>query len=173
MTEIGVYFILGGIVFVIVFVLLYLGIQKLKNFFKKSEKKPQVSSFKCLDGHVVRSKGELIIDNHLHRLGIKHEYERTIKVRGNPIKYDWYLPKEKVYIEYWGFYGKDYEKRKAEKLNLYRKGKLKLISIENEMFSDIYPKLEVELIKMGIDLTKTISSKRHCPSCGLELDKRF
>jgi len=94
-------------------------------------------------------------------------------VRGNPIKYDWYLPKEDVYIEYWGFYGKVYEKRKAEKLNLYRKGKLNLISIENEMFSDIYPKLEKELKKKNVNIKETIISKRHCPSCGLELDKRF
>jgi len=172
MTDIGVYFILGGMVFIVVFVLCYIGGQKLRNLFKKEVKKAQVTSFKCLDGHVVRSKGELIIDNHLHRLGIKHEYERTIRVRGNPIKYDWYLPKQDVYIEYWGFYGTEYEKRKAEKLNLYRKGNLKLISIENEMFNDIYPKLEKEL-KKYTNLKEIDNVKKHCPSCGLELDKRF
>jgi len=154
-------------------VLLYFGIKKIKNFFKGTDKTTQVSSFKCIDGHVVRSKGELIIDNHLHRLGIKHEYERTIRVRGNPIKYDWYLPKQDVYIEYWGFFGKEYEKRKEEKLNLYRKGKLKLISIENEMFNDIFPKLEKELKKQHVNFKEISTSKKHCPGCGFELDNRF
>jgi len=168
----GKYFILGGIVFIIVFVICYIGGRKFQSYFKKGVKKVQVSSFKCCDGHVVRSKGELIIDNHLHRLGIKHEYERIIRVRGNPIKYDWYLPKQDIYIEYWGFFGKEYEKRKEEKLNLYRKGKLKLISIENEMFSDIYTSLEKEL-KKYMDLKLENSGKKHCPSCGSELDYRF
>ena len=172
MNDISAYFILGGLVFIIVFVACYIGGQKLRNFFKKSEKPAQVTSFKCFDGHIVRSQGELIIDNHLHRLGIKHEYERTIRVRGNPIKYDWYLPKQDIYIEYWGFFGKEYEKRKEEKLNLYRKGKLRLISIENEMFSDIYSKLEKELKKYMI-LKETNIVKKHCPGCGFELDKRF
>jgi predicted nuclease of restriction endonuclease-like RecB superfamily len=172
MTDLGIYFILGGIVFIIVFVLCYIAGQKFRNFFKKGVKSTQVTSFKCIDGHVVRSKGELIIDNHLHRLGIKHEYERTIRVRGNPIKYDWYIPKEDVYIEYWGFYGKEYEKRKAEKLNLYRKGKLKLISIENEMFDNIYHNLEKEL-KKYINLKEVINHNKFCPGCGFELDKRF
>ena len=54
-----------------------------------------------MDGHVVKSKGELIIDNFLHNQGINHIYEKTIKVHGNPIKYDWYLPDIDVYIEYY------------------------------------------------------------------------
>ena len=172
MNEIGTYFILGGLVFIIVFLLCYVGGNKLRNFLRKKGKKPQVTSFKCVDGHVVRSKGELIIDNHLHRLGIKHEYERTIRVRGKPIKYDWYLPNHDIYIEYWGFYGKDYEKRKEEKLNLYRKGKLKLISIENEMFCDIYSNLESDL-KNYIPLNENNGELKYCPACGMELDKRF
>jgi len=172
MNEISPYFMLGGLVFVIVFILCYIGSQKLRKFFSESEKTAQVTSFKCYDGHVVRSKGELIIDNHLHRLGIKHEYKRTIRVRGNPIKYDWYLTEHDIYVEYWGFFGKEYEKRKEEKLNLYRKGKLKLISIENEMFSDIYSKLEKEL-KKYITLKEVNNIKKHCPGCGFELDNRF
>ena len=172
MNEISATFILGGLVFIIIFVLCYIGSHKFHKFFKRSEKSAQVTSFKCFDGHIVRSKGELILDNHLHRLGILHEYERTIRVRGNPIKYDWYLPKQDIYIEYWGFFGKEYEKRKEEKLNLYRKGKLKLISIENEMFSDIYSTLENELRKY-MNIKEINDRKMYCPGCGFELDNRF
>ena len=89
-----------------------------------------------------------------------------------PLKYDWYLPKYKTYIEYWGYYGKNYMKRKDEKLNLYRKGKLKLISIEDIMLKDIYSNLEKELNRF-IKKDKIVSDKKHCPNCGIELDIRF
>ena len=125
-----------------------------------------------MDGHVVKSKGELIIDNYLYIHGIKHFYEKTIRVNGNPIKYDWYLPEIKLYIEYWGFYGKEYEARKKEKIRLYNKGKLDLLSIENEMFDDIYKILDEKIGKF-IDLKESINHMRYCPNCGFNLDERF
>lgn len=170
MNQIIFYFILGGIIFLIFFILISIGLKKLKKLLIKKGKIKRPTSFICLDGHKVRSKGELIIDNHLHRLGIKHIYEETISVRGKRIKYDWYLQDYKVYIEYWGFYGKLYERRKQEKMNLYKKGKLTLISIEDLMLSDIYPNLENLLMK-HIKLGKI--KVKHCPNCGEQLDDRF
>jgi predicted nuclease of restriction endonuclease-like RecB superfamily len=164
--------VLGGIIFAICFILFYWFVKKLTKFLKKKYIPKVATSFKCLDGHIVRSKGELIIDNHLHRLGIDHKYEHTIKIRGMPLKYDWYLPKYKTYIEYWGYYGKNYMKRKDEKLKLYRKGKLNLISIEDIMLKDIYSNLEKEL-KRFIKKDKNVSDKKHCPNCGIELDNRI
>ena len=169
MDAIILYFLLGGMVFLIIFTVIYYLIKKLKIFFKKSYKPETPTSFKCLDGHIVKSKGELIIDNYLYINSIQHEYEKLIKVRGNPIKYDWYLPEADVYIEYWGFYGKKYMKRKEEKIKLYGKGKLKLISIENVMFNDIYGNLENKLKKY----VKLEYRKKHCPNCGTILDNRF
>lgn len=170
MSETTFYFILGGIIFVVFFILIAFGLNKLKKFLIKKGKIKRPTSFICIDGDKVRSKGELIIDNHLHRLGIQHIYEGKIKVRGNPIKYDWYLPDYKVYIEYWGFYGKLYQRRKQEKMKLYQKGKLNLVSIEDIMFTDIYPNLENEL-KKHINLKEI--NIRHCPNCGEQLDERF
>lgn len=170
MSALAFYFIFGGIVFVLIFILISIGLKKLKKLLIKKGRIKRPTSFICLDGHKVRSKGELIIDNHLHRLNLNHIYEKTINVRGKPIKYDWYLPDSKVYIEYWGFYGKLYEKRKNEKLDLYKKGKLTLISIEDLMLMDIYPNLEKEL-KKHIKLGKI--GVRHCPNCGEQLDNRF
>jgi predicted nuclease of restriction endonuclease-like RecB superfamily len=169
LSESTIFFIIGGFVFVTCFAVAYWIVRRILKYFKRKYIPKIATSFKCLDGHVVRSKGELIIDNHLHRLGIEHEYENTIRVRGMPIKYDWYLPKIKIYIEYWGYFGKDYMKRKEEKLRLYRKGKLKLVSIEDIMVKDIYTNLEKELNKF----MKKEAIKRHCPNCGVELDKRF
>lgn len=169
MNEITFYFILGGTVFLIIFILILYIAFKIRKALKKEKKVERPTRFKCLDGHVVKSKGELIIDNHLDRLGIKHEYEKIIKVYGNQIKTDWYLLKEEIFIEYWGYYGKDYMKRKEEKIRLYRKGKLNLISIEDIMLSDIYTNLENELERFMTLKT----GKRHCPNCGTELDERF
>ncbi len=160
-----------SIIFVFVLIILVLVYFLLKSL-KKVEKQVKASSFKCIDGHVVRSKGELIIDNYLHRHSIEHEYEKTIKVHGNPIKYDWYLPRYKIYIEYWGFFGKKYLERKKEKIKLYRKGKLKLISVEDIMFKDINSNLEQELNKFA-DIDKSDDVNKHCPNCGIVLDNRF
>ena len=172
MSTTSTFFILGGIIFVTCFIVIYWAVTKVRKFYKKKYQPQRATSFKCFDGHIVRSKGELIIDNQLHHLGIKHEYENTIRIRGKPLKYDWYLPDYKAYIEYWGYYGKYYMKRKAEKLQMYRKGNLKLISIEDIILKDIYSNLEKELSKI-IKIKKLNREKKHCPNCGIELDKRF
>ena len=172
MTNYSPAFILGGIIFVICFLIIYWVVRKVLKYYRKKTRPKVATSFKCIDGHVVRSKVELVIDNHLHRLGIDHEYENTIHVRGKPIKYDWYLPKDEVYIEYWGYFGKEYMKRKEEKIGLYRKGKLKLVSIEDIMLKDIYPNLEKELAKF-MKLDQKYQESKFCPNCGSELDKRF
>jgi predicted nuclease of restriction endonuclease-like RecB superfamily len=164
--------ILGIIVLVVLFLLISWIIDKIKKY-RKNKFKPQLATtYKCLDGHLVRSKGELIIDNHLHRLGIDHEYEKTIRIKSKLLKYDWYLPGFQIYIEYWGYYGKEYMKRKAEKLQLYHKGNLKLISIEDIMLKDIYFNLERELSKI-VKFKEFSELKQHCPNCGLLLDERF
>jgi len=172
LSQIIAFFILGGIIFVICFGIIYWIILKILNLYKRKFLPQRATSFKCLDGHIVKSKGELVIDNHLYHLGLEHEYENTIRIRGNPIKYDWYLPEFDVYIEYWGYFGKEYMKRKEEKLNLYQKGKLTLISIEDVMLKDIYSTLENELVNV-IKYDKNFHTKKHCPSCGMELDSRF
>lgn len=166
------YFILGGIVFVFCFGLIYWIILKIRKFNEKKYLPQRSTTFKCIDGHLVKSKGELIIDNQLHHLGLDHEYENIIRIRGKLLKYDWYLPEFDIYIEYWGYFGKEYMKRKVEKLDLYKKGKLKLISIEDIMLKDIYTNLTNELANY-IQFNKKISTKKHCPNCGSTLDERF
>jgi hypothetical protein len=163
---------LGGVVCVFFIGLFYYLILKISKFSKKKYLPQRALSYKCLDGHIVKSKGELIIDNYLYHLGIDHKYERSIKIRGKFLKYDWYLPDVDIYIEYWGYYGKKYMKRKKEKLELYRKGKLKLISIEEFMLRDINLNLQRELVKI-LKNNRFFNHSKYCPSCGLSLDERF
>lgn len=164
-----IYFVFGGIIFIFIFTIILYIIRKLKKIFQKKYIPETATSFKCLDGHIVRSKGELIVDNFLYNNNISHEYEKTININGNSIKYDWFLPDHEIYIEYWGYYGKDYMKRKEKKIKLYQKGKLNLISIEDIMFKDIYHNLGGVLRSY----IKTMNSEKHCPNCGIILDDRF
>ena len=136
--------IIGGSFLVIIIIFIY---RIIKNVFSGRTKRKfsslkRVSSFKCLDGHIVKLKGELIIDNYLTILGIDLLYEKTIKIKGKNVKCDWYLPEIDVYMEYWGYSGKKYNKRKKEKLGLYKIANKKLISIDNMMFDDIYSNLD-------------------------------
>lgn len=173
MNEFWAYFIFVGLLVAGIFFLIYFR----KKIFKKKKKgqEERVSNYKCLDGHFVKSRGEIIIDNYLYILGIKHEYEKKIKIFNQKVKSDWFLPDLDVYIEYWGFHGKNYLKRKKEKIKFYKKAKLKLISIENYMFSDIYFYLNKKL-KPFINIEKIESllfTKKYCSNCGIALDERF
>ncbi|TXT66829.1 MAG: hypothetical protein BAJALOKI3v1_10100 [Promethearchaeota archaeon] len=165
-------FFLGGILFVSLVAVIYYIIQLYWRKIREKYTPQRATSFRCLDGHITRSKAELIIDNHLTRLNIKHEYEDMIRIAGHTIKYDWYLPDHDIYIEYWGYFGKDYFSRKREKLKLYQKGGLNLISIEDWMLEDIYTHLEEKLTKIISLETLTLITK-FCPNCGENLDDRF
>lgn len=94
------------------------------------------AKLRCADGHRVRSKPERLIDDWLHRNGILHELEPTLK----GMRPDWRVGH--VYIEYWGLKDQQgYEARREEKLALYRKRKLKLV----ELFPDDVEDLDAKL----------------------------
>lgn len=64
-------------------------------------------------------------------------YEQTITLgrKEEKIKYDFFLPVNDIYIEYWGLegasgdLGKQYIERKEEKLKIYKKYDLKLLCL--------------------------------------------
>ncbi|MDD5288798.1 MAG: hypothetical protein PHY28_06805 [Dehalococcoidales bacterium] len=79
------------------------------------------------DGHYVRSKAELLIDNWLYDSEVLHAYERKLPVEED-IYSDFYVPSGKVYIEYWGYEDDSkYLSRKERKREIYKKYDLKLI----------------------------------------------
>jgi len=92
-----------------------------KNFQKKFPTK-----YRTDDGHIVRSKAEKIIDNWLYRNEIAHSYERNVPIK-EELLCDFFVPKGKVWIEYWGLEDKEYLKRKELKKELYKKYDKKLI----------------------------------------------
>jgi len=102
------------------------------------------------DGHFVRSKAEMLIDNWLYMAEIVHAYERKLPIEEN-VYCDFYIPTGKVYIEYWGYENDSkYLHRKKEKIAIYEKYGFKLIELnDNDVLNldDILPRL---LLKHGV-----------------------
>lgn len=109
--------------------------------------------FRAKDGHMVRSRGEMLIDDFLYEQGIVHAYERRLPIHEDCYS-DFYLPEKKVYLEYWGLAGRaSYDERKAEKKALYSRHEFNLIEITDDHIAapdDELPKL---LLKYGIACT--------------------
>ena len=104
----------------------------------------KVKEFKCLDGHVVKSKAEREIDNFFFSNGINHVYETKYvhPVTKKMAAPDFFIPEKNLYIEYFGLKDPDYLRNKEEKIEMYSSDH----SINFEYFTgdddnDIYEKL--------------------------------
>lgn len=103
--------------------------------------------YTCKDGHVVKSKAEIIIDNYLFEHMIPHAYEKALPIDGDSehdLHPDFCLPNFKnkghdVYIEYWGYNENNikYTESKKYKIKVYKERKVTLISLEDKDISDI------------------------------------
>lgn len=103
--------------------------------------------FTCTDGHVVKSKSEMIIDNWLFEHGIPHAYEKKLPIDANEshdLHPDFCLPgyhddPDDVYIEYWGYNesNKEYTKSKNYKMKVYKQLKVTVICLEEKDIMDI------------------------------------
>jgi len=105
---------------------------------------------RAADGHFVRSKAEMLIDNWLYMSEIVHAYERKLPIEED-VYCDFYLPVGKVYIEYWGLENDSkYTERKKSKLEIYRKYGFNLIELTDtdiQNLDDVFPK---KLLRFGI-----------------------
>lgn len=111
------------------------------------------AKFRATDGHLVRSRAEMLIDNWLYMQGIVHAVERKLPIEED-VYCDFYLPTGKVYIEYWGLENDaKYAARKAEKQAIYKRYGLNLVDLVDDDImglDDVLPRL---LLKFGIDCT--------------------
>lgn len=95
------------------------------------------------DGHIVRSRAELLIDNYLYHKGIIHAYEKRVPI-AEEMYCDFFIPiGGKVYIECWGLEDDPrYRARKEKKIALYKANGRPLIEIVNKDFErldDVMP----------------------------------
>ena len=99
---------------------------------------------RATDGHFVRSKAEMLIDNWLYMAEIVHAYERKLPIEED-VYSDFYIPTGKVYIEFWGYENNQkYLARKKAKQEIYKKYGFNLIELtDEEVFNldDILPRL--------------------------------
>jgi hypothetical protein len=106
--------------------------------------------FKTEDGHWVRSKSEMLIDNWFYNNGIVHAYESRVPIP-EEMECDFFVPSAEKYVEYWGLEDKEeYRKRMDKKRSLYSKNHLDLLELRErdvQKLSDIMGKHFGELIK--------------------------
>lgn len=121
------------------------GTSEEKGFREKFEAK-----LRTTDGHFVRSKAEMLIDNWLYMAEIVHAYERKLPIEED-VYCDFYIPTGKVYIEYWGYENdQKYLARKKKKQEIYQKYGFNLIEVEDkdvQNLDDILPRF---LLKFGV-----------------------
>lgn len=102
------------------------------------------------DGHLVRSKAEMLIDNWLYMSGVVHAYERQLPIE-EEVYCDFYLPTGKVYIEYWGLENDPtYNARRQTKTDIYRRYRFRLIELTDEHIRNLDDHLPKLLLKYGI-----------------------
>lgn len=107
------------------------------NFREKFEAK-----HRTIDGHYVRSKAEMLIDNWLYQYGLIHAYERKLPI-DEDVYCDFYIPSgngrpQAVYIEFWGLENDPkYAERKKKKIELYKREGLSLIELTDAHLQNI------------------------------------
>ncbi len=102
------------------------------------------------DGHWVRSRAEVIIDNALYDYKLAHAYERKLPIE-EELYSDFFLPSENVYIEFWGMEeDPKYAERKKSKIEIYKKYDFKLIELNDSDIANLDDHLPKKLLKYGI-----------------------
>lgn len=106
-------------------------------------------TIKCKDGHIVRSKSEMTIDNYLYDHNIKHAYEKAYPISANKdedLHPDFYLPELDLYIEHWGYANKaNYKEEKEYKTKIYNRNRTTVIGTTEEDMQDIETALDRKL----------------------------
>jgi hypothetical protein len=108
------------------------------------------ANLRTTDGHWVRSRAEVMIDNWLYMAGLVHAYERRLPIEEEAYC-DFYVPAGKVYIEYWGLENNlEYTARQKKKQELYQKYEFNLIELSDQHIKNLDDYLPKLLLKFGV-----------------------
>jgi hypothetical protein len=99
--------------------------------------------FTCADGHIVKSKSEMLIDNYFYEKKIFHVYEKELQYSATEALHpDFYLPDRDIYIEHWGIdASENYKRQKKYKLEKYAEQNLTIICTYEADISHLDAKL--------------------------------
>lgn len=121
-----------------------------------SEEKPKSfrerfpATHRTADGHLVRSRAEMLIDNWLYMNEVVHAYERKLPVEED-VYSDFYIPTGKVYVEFWGMENEPkYVERKKQKIAIYEKYNMKLIQLRDKDITNLDDVMPRELLRFDI-----------------------
>jgi len=108
------------------------------------------ATLRTRDGHMVRSRAEVIIDNALYEYKLVHAYERNLPIE-EELYSDFFIPTENVYIEFWGLESDPkYAERKKAKIEIYKKYDFKLIELGDADIANLDDYLPKKLLKFNI-----------------------
>jgi hypothetical protein len=112
------------------------------------------ANYRTKDGHQVRSRAEVVIDNTLYDYGLAHAYERKLPIEED-VYSDFYIPSKNggkaVYIEFWGLENDPkYSARKKIKKEIYSKYDFNLIELVDKHIENLDDYLPRMLLKFGI-----------------------
>ncbi|MBE2189001.1 MAG: glycerol kinase [Candidatus Kapabacteria bacterium] len=119
-------------------------------------RKKYPAEYRTKDGHYVRSKAELTIDDSLYLWGIAHAYEKKLPNTTENVYSDFHIPSgngrpKAVYIEYWGMENDEkYNQRKSRKIEIYNELGLNLIQLNDADIKNIEDSLQKYLLQHGI-----------------------
>lgn len=125
------------------------------NDFRKTYK----AEYRTKDGHYVRSKAEMAIDDSLYLWGIPHAYEKKVPNTDENVFSDFHIPSGKgrpkaVYIEYWGMENDEkYNKRKEKKIDIYNSLGLNLIQLNDADIKNLEDTLQKYLRQHDISVS--------------------
>jgi len=109
------------------------------------------ATYRCMDGHYVRSRAEAMIDNWLYTNGIAHAYEKKLPIESD-VYSDFYIKAGKsVYIEFWGMESdQKYARRKAIKQKAYQDNDFNLIELNDSDLNNLDDVLPRKLLQFDI-----------------------
>lgn len=111
------------------------------------------ANYRTQDGHRVRSRAEVMIDDYLYLKNIAHAYERRLPIDEDVLS-DFFIPEGRVFIEFWGMEENDkYLERKKKKLEIYAREGLRLIELNDKDIQSLDDILPRKLRKFGINVS--------------------
>jgi hypothetical protein len=118
------------------------GERQIANINKDNFREKFEAKHRAIDGHYVRSKAEMLIDNWLYQYGLIHAYERKLPI-DEDVYFDFYIPSGNgrplaVYIEFWGLENDPkYKERKSKKIEIYKREGFALIELTDADLQNI------------------------------------
>lgn len=105
----------------------------------------------AMDGHLLRSEAEVMIDNWLYLAGIAHACRKPLPVEEGLLA-DFFIPVANLYIEYWGADSEPgYLAKKMQKKELYQKHQLNVLELQEDDLEQLDQVLPKRLLKYGVD----------------------